>query len=262
MTVCRLRRASGAAFVAVLTLLAACRSDDLGPEVPDPETIAKLTITQVPSTPTQSIAAGYTSLNLEATRDGYLYVPTSYNPDIATTLLVLLHGAGTSSEQWRTADIELLAESYGVVILAIDSRNATWDIVTAGEYDVDVQFLRRALAFTFDRVLVDPERVAIGGFSDGAAEAMGIGIANAHLFKHVIAFSPGLLETPFKRGDIRIFVSHGHQDSVAPFSYTRDWIVPKLRLNGMTVAFVEFEGDHVMPDDIQSSAFAWLFDEG
>lgn len=250
------------ALLAVFGLSAGCASEPSGPQPPDAETIAKLTITQVPSAPSQSITAGYTPLNLDSPRDGFLYVPVTYNPDVEAPLLVLLHGGDASSEQWTTEDIELLAESYGVVVLATDSRYETWDVASVGRYDVDVEFLRRALAFTFDRVLVNPALLAIGGFSDGAAEAIGIGLANAHLFKHVIAFSPGILETPFKRGDIRIFLSHGHQDAVAPFAYTRDWIVPKLRQNGQTVEFVEFEGDHSMPSDIQASAFAWLFDEG
>ena len=129
-----------------------------------------------------------------------------------------------------------------------------------GEREVeDVEFLRRALAFTFDRVNVDPARITIGGFSDGAAEAIGLGLANAHLFTNIIAFSPGVLETPFKRGEPRTFLSHGRQDPVAPFSYTENWIVPKLRQNGVSVTFHEFDGEHVMPPDVQAAAFEWLF---
>ena len=41
------------------------------------------------------------------------------------------------------------------------------------------------------RYAVDPSRVAVGGFSDGASYALSLGLTNGDLFTHVLAFSPG-----------------------------------------------------------------------
>jgi phospholipase/carboxylesterase len=247
----------GALLIAVLI---GCRSDPSGPQPPDAETIAKLTITAEPGAPTRSIKAGYSTLGLATPRDGYVYVPTTYDAAEPSRLLVLLHGAGADRSQWMSPEIEAFAESRSVVILAIESRYPTWDVAVLGRYDVDPAFLNEALEWTFERVNVDPARIAIGGFSDGAAEALGIGIANALLFRKIIAFTPSVYEVPFTRGTPDIFVAHGTQDEVVPFANSRDLVVPRLRNNGMQVNFFIFDGNHVMPAFVQSAAFDWLTD--
>ena len=244
---------------AILPMVAVgCQSDPIGPRPPDAETIARLTIEARPGTPTQSIVTGYTTLGLATPRDGHLYVPSSYDPGQPTRLLVLLHGAGADRSQWMTSEVESFAELRGAVVLAIESRYDTWDVVQLGRYDPDVAFLEQALEFTFDRVNVDPALVAIGGFSDGAAEALGIGIANAGLFRKIIAFTPSTYEVPFGRGAPDVFVSHGRQDTVVPFGHSQNVVVPRLRNNGMEVFFQPFDGDHIMPEYVQSGAFDWL----
>jgi predicted esterase len=255
-----LRRPTQISRAMVIALLAACQSDPAGPDQPDEETIAKLTITAQPGTPTEAIAEGYTTLGLATPRDGFIYVPTNYEPAQPARLLVLLHGAGSDRTQWLTAEIEAFAEARSTVILAIESRYETWDVAFLGRYDPDPAFLDDALAWTFARVNVDPTRIAIGGFSDGAAEALGIGIANAALFRRIIAFSPSVYEVPFGRGQPDVFVAHGTQDEVVPFSFSRDRVVPRLRSNGMDVNFYIFDGNHSMPSYVQSAAFEWLTD--
>lgn len=250
-------RLSRAIFIALLT---GCQSDPSGPTPPDEETIAKLTITSLPGTPTLTIAEGYTTLGLATPRDGFIYVPTNYEPDEPSRLLVLLHGAGSDRTQWLTPEIEAFAEARSVVILAIESRYETWDVAFLGRYDPDPAFLDDALEWTFARVNIDPTRIAIGGFSDGASEALGIGIANALLFRKIVAFSPSLYEVPFGRGQPEVFVAHGIQDDVVPFSFARDRVVPRLRSNGLEVNFHIFEGNHSMPSVVQSAAFEWLTD--
>lgn len=254
------RRPTRLSRAIVIALLAGCQSDPAGPRPPDEETIAKLTITAQPGTPTLAIAEGYTTLGLATPRDGFVYVPTNYEPAEPSRLLVLLHGAGSDRTQWLTPEIEAFAESRSLVILAIESRYATWDVAFLGRYDPDPAFLNEALEWTFERVNVDPARVAIGGFSDGASEAMGIGIANAMLFRRIIAFSPSLYEVPFGRGQPDVFVAHGTQDDVVPFSFARDRVVARLRSNGMEVNFYIFDGNHSMPSYVQSAAFEWLTD--
>ena len=239
--------------------LSGCR-EKIAPFVPDSAMIAKLTITAQPSTPTIAHTVGWTSLGLATPRDGRLYVPASYSPTTPARLLVLLHGAGVSSAMFETVAFQAWADANGIVLLATDSRYTTWDIAVSGEYDEDVAFLNEALLHTFARVNVDPTMIAIAGFSDGASEAIGIGAANAGLFRRIIAFSPGMAVMPFRRGNPAVFVSAGDQDTNL-FLNARDKIVPRLRANGMATLFLPFQGGHELPDGVVTEAFEWLLGE-
>ena len=50
-----------------------------------------------------------------------------------------------------------------------------------------------ALVRVFATYPVDPTHLAISGFSDGASYALSLGLANADLFTHIVAFSPGFV---------------------------------------------------------------------
>jgi len=85
------------------------------------------------------------------------------------------------------------------VIVAPDSRGRTWDAIE-GRMGPDVEFIDTALRSVFAHVRVNPARVAMAGFSDGASYALGLGLANGDLFSHVIAFSPGFVTSRLRRG--------------------------------------------------------------
>ena len=249
------------ASILAATLLATsgCR-EHITPFVPDSELIARMTITAQPSAPTMTPVVGWSELGLETSRDGRLYVPPSYTPGTPARLLVLLHGAGGSGQAWQSNTVlKTWADEHGIVILAPDSRFPTWDVIVTGEYDEDVAFLNRALLHTFARVAVDPTKIAIAGFSDGASEAIGIGVANAGLFRKIMAFSPGMAVTPFTRGNPAVFASAGDEDT-SIFLRLRDVIVPNLRSNGMVVTFLPFQGGHVLPDGVIQEAMQWLLE--
>ncbi len=80
-----------------------------------------------------------------------------------------------------------------MIVLAVDSHQKTWDMIRGG-YGADIAFIDKALAQTFTRYAIAPNRVAIAGFSDGASYALSVGITNGDLFTHVIAFSPGFMQ--------------------------------------------------------------------
>ena len=241
--------AAGGAAVAL-----ACRPVqklDLPPEDP-----ARLIIKVKP--PRDKIAAGINKLGLgQDFDDGFIFVPAAYTPAKPAALLVLLHGAGQSSEEWRRAPLELLFGPKNIVVLAPDSRGPTWDMMLEG-FGPDVEFLNKAFESTFSRVAIDPKRIGFGGFSDGASYALSLGLRNGDLFNGLIAFSPGFVSPGAFRGKPRIFVSHGRQDSVLPIDMASREIVPALKKRGYDVNYVEFDGDHTIKRDIASQAAAWL----
>lgn len=190
-------------------------------------------------------------------RDGLLYVPVGYTTERQAPLALMLHGAGGNAHQ-ALAPFLPVADALGLLLLAPDSRLRSWDIIVRGDYGRDIAFIDRALAYTFERCAVDPARVAIEGFSDGASYALSVGIANGEIFTHVIAFSPGFLAPPRQEGAPRLFISHGIHDSVLPIDPCSRRIVPQIRQAGYDVHYREFDGGHTVPPDIVREALDWF----
>ncbi len=146
------------------------------------------------------------------------------------------------------------AETHGVVVLAPDSRGITWDVIR-DDYGADVAFLDRALAEVFQNCTIDPARIAIAGFSDGASYALSLGLINGALFSDIIAFSPGFVLPTRTEDAPSIFISHGREDPVLPIEGCGRRIAVRLRALGHTVSYREFAGGHVVPADMVEAAF-------
>jgi phospholipase/carboxylesterase len=203
---------------------------------------------------------GLQPLALGAGRDGLRYVPPSYAPDVPAPLVLLLHGAGGGARGGIDPFLAL-ADATGSILLAPDSRAQTWDVIRA-DFGPDIAFIDRALAQTFARYAIDPARVAVEGFSDGASYALSIGLTNGDLFTHVIGFSPGFLAPGGTDGMPRIYISHGTNDAVLPIDVCSRRIVPMLRDAGYDVRYHEFDGPHTVPPEIAREALNWFLPPG
>jgi phospholipase/carboxylesterase len=203
-------------------------------------------------------AAGVRPLGLAGRRDGLLMVPEGAVRETprCMPLLLWLHGAGGTA-RGALRLIEPQARAAGVALLVPESRGPTWDVIT-GDYGPDVAFLDAALDRTFAEVPVDPARLAIGGFSDGASYALSLGLANGDLFRWILAFSPGFAAPPDTLGRPGIYVSHGAADGVLPVERCSRRLVPRLRRSGYTVRYEEFDGGHVVPDTVATEALRLL----
>ena len=195
------------------------------------------------------------SSDARTARDGFLYVPKEIDANVPSPLVVFFHGAGGNAGQAEM--IRRVAEDHHALVLALDSRGPTWDLIH-DEIGPDVAFLDRALRWTFDRFAVDPAHVATAGFSDGASYAVSMGLANGELFSTVVAFSPGFSAAPEIHGKPRFFVSHGTKDAVLPIAPCSRRLVKALERAGYHVDYHEFDGPHTVPAEITRDAFAWL----
>lgn len=216
-----------------------------------------------PVAPTLTIAPGEYPLGMAtwrlkdaAKRDGRLYVPRQARAEHPLPLLVLLHGGGGRAEDFRSKFP--LAEEFGVVMLAIDSRHNTWDGIDS-PFGPDVEFIDAALRHTFERVAIDPARIALGGLSDGGFYSLSLGLVNGDLFTHLVAVAPGYFAPPATpTGRPRIFVAHGTRDNVYSVSGSRRRIVPQLKSQGYDVTYYEFDGPHWVTEPAAREALQWL----
>lgn len=209
-----------------------------------------------PMQPTEAGTTGLRPLQLDGQRDGWLYVPANYQNSQPAPLVLMLHGAGGDAEGGLRI-IRPFADALTAIVLAVDSRRQTWDVIV-NRYGPDIDFIDQALAQTFSRYAIDPNRVGVAGFSDGASYALSVGITNGDLFTHILAFSPGFMAPAAQMGKPRVFISHGQHDTVLPIDRCSRRIVPQLQHSGYEVQYREFDGPHTVPTAIAQEAMAWF----
>jgi phospholipase/carboxylesterase len=201
--------------------------------------------------------------------DAIAYVPASAGPH--PPLLVLLHGAGHRQRE-MIAQFTAEADARGIVLLAPTSQGITWDSVATAEEPPslssplanaqarrfsasrDADRVEAAIAALGQQVPVDRARTVLAGFSDGATFALAMGMARAHAFAAVIAWSPGIaIRAASPARGRRVFISHGRQDPLLRFDETCGEIVPLVQSEGATVAFMPFDGGHEAPPAVKDA---------
>jgi phospholipase/carboxylesterase len=198
---------------------------------------------------------GRYELQLDTGHDGAVYVPAGYTPGVAAPLLVWLHGAGGRGNV--SPNLAEMADEFGVIVLAPDARDWTWDAIL-GHWGPDVEFLQRAMKQTLDRYTIDRDRIWLGGFSDGGSYSLSLGISYGDVFRKVFAGAPGVMQPIDARGKPPIFLAHGRQDQTMPIGATSRRFLPKLKALDYDVTYREYDGRHTLPPEILREAFEWF----
>ena len=218
---------------------------------------AAATLRARPSTQTQpSLKAGESELSNRSITYRPATLPAGPRP-----LLVILHGHGQSPSDFIRM-FERWADRCGAILVAPVAEKITWDMIaTSQELEVrttrpsrspmrfgeDARRIDQDLLILFRLAPIDPKRVAILGFSDGASYSLSLGLANPNLFPWVLSFSPGFALWPERVSrKQKVFIAHGTRDSRLDFANTREAIVQPLRDAGVEVQFRTFTGDHVL----------------
>jgi phospholipase/carboxylesterase len=212
-------------------------------------------LTARPRANIQPSARGERALGLDSRRDAILHLPPTPGRD-PYPLLVLFHGAGQNPES-VLRHLGAASDEVGVAVLAPYSRDSSWDAIR-GTFGRDVSFVNRCLEVVFDSVAVDPARIAVGGFSDGATYALSLGLINGDLFRRVVAFSPGFVVDGAPHGRPSFFISHGTDDPILPIDRCSRLIAAGLQKRGYDVTLREFDGGHEIPAQIAHDGIEWV----
>lgn len=213
------------------------------PSTEPPEAIDPVLVSR-PATPSATTATGRQEFGVAGSR-AVVYVPESITREQPVGLVVFLHGAGRTVDPFVDAQ-KTIADTSRVIVLAPISIGRTWDGILYQQYSHDITVIDKSLEWVFQRWNIDPAKIAMTGFSDGATYALGVGLSNGDLFSHVVAYSPGFLLGFVPQGKPAIVISHGMQDPVLSFEFTKTSTVPRLEQLGYTVDFREFSGGHAM----------------
>lgn len=210
--------------------------------------------------------AGRGLFKLAAWPQPLIYVPQGLDAAKPAPLILLLHGGGSDAD-WTLNRMLKAAEARGVILLAPDAQRYTWDVIRdfrddrgtgKPRFGEDTLRVDAALKQAFELFTIDPRRVAIGGFSDGASYALSLGPRNDAVFSHIMAFSPGGVAPFDTAAHARVFISHGRQDPMLPFKNTAEGIVPGFTARGFDVTFETFNGVHDFRDAEIAKAMDWF----
>jgi pimeloyl-ACP methyl ester carboxylesterase len=181
----------------------------------------------------------------DASQSYALYVPSTYTPDRAWSLLLAFHPAARGRaivEKYQTA-----AEEYGYIVAGSNtSRNGPWTpsagAVRAMSLDLGRQFA------------IDAERVYLTGLSGGARVALQVALGSNNRIAGVIASSAGYPDTqPRASVPFALFSTAGTED----FNYIE---MRRLDRTLKSPHFLSiFEGGHALPPDhVGLEAIEWL----
>lgn len=205
--------------------------------------------------PDSAARAGLHELNLHKTRDTLVYIPVSAAKHPKVPVVLALHGATQNAER-GIALLQKQADDRGFMLVAPCSAATTWEI--EGAWGADFDNVDRSLALSFNLRQVDPARIAIAGFSDGASYSLSLGLSNGDLFHAVMGFSTGYLAQQTRVGMPSVFLSQGTRDPIFNIDSTGRPIARNLKRDGYDVTLLEFDGGHAFPPDIANAAAAWL----
>ena len=161
-----------------------------------------------------------------------LYVPRTYRPTDPMPFALTLHGCCSEARGGLNLWYRY-AKRRGIILLAPDG-GGSWG---------SPELIDRGLREVFERYAVDPEHVAVVGFSAGASYSLTLGLANGHVFTHVVSHSPGGYSSAGAVGRPRVFLAHGTFDRTLPVRISRR-LAPQLRRRGYHVRYVEFPAGH------------------
>ncbi|ETW93692.1 MAG: hypothetical protein ETSY1_38090 [Candidatus Entotheonella factor] len=160
----------------------------------------------------------------EASGNYALYVPESYSADKPWPLVICLHGASGSGDDYIWTWLRP-AKSKGYMVLSPKSADITWSILNLPR---DSNAIMAMLDSVCETYVIDHNRIYLTGLSDGGTFAYLWGLSQPETFAGVApvagdmlnSMADGLLRR--KQGiNLPLFIVHGAQDTIFSVQSTR-----------------------------------------
>lgn len=189
-----------------------------------------------------------------------MYVPEYYSDDRAWPLVFALHGGSGNGRSFLWSWLRD-ARAHGAIVVAPTAIGDTWAL--SGP-DLDTPNLAGMLDEVRGRWRIDPERMLLGGMSDGGTFSYVSGLEPASPFTHLAptsaAFHPMLaaMADPARLQGLPIHLTHGALDWMFPVSMARE-ARDALSAAGARVTYRELDDlSHTFPRELNPSVLAWL----
>ncbi len=208
--------------------------------------------------------------------------PEGYDPNKAYPLVIGLHGAGSTAEEFspffasafRKAGVLFCTPQgqYPVFVAAErpigyiwfeDDGGATQRVPRPAFRRLAEEYVRAALEAVKKTYKVDEDRVFLMGFSQGAFLAYSVGIKGGAAFRGVIPVGGWLTPADFSAEEVatarstQFLVCHSPQDRGIPMAEC-EASVEFLRKAGVPVSLFTYEGGHVITPSLVKKITDWI----
>ena len=159
-----------------------------------------------------------------------LHVPAAYHRDSPVPLVILLHGHGSRAETFeRLTGMSDMADQKGFIVAypqALGSPSVWHSGVDGSARIDDVAFIRTLIQTLREKYNIDPDRIYVGGHSNGAFMAYRVGAALSATVA-AVGISAGSIGRVTSRGDtvriqtpdnpVSVVAFHGLADNSVPY---------------------------------------------
>lgn len=168
-----------------------------------------------------------------------LFVPPSYDPEVALPLVVCLHGAGFTGNSYLERWAARLGE-WSILACPTTMAGTWW---TRPSEELVLATIKTVRA----HYRIDPDRIYLTGMSNGGIGAWIIGMHHAPRFAAVAPMASGIDDVlfPFLQNlrHTSLYVIHGAKDQIMPVWLSRN-VTNELARIGIAYTYREHEWTH------------------
>lgn len=160
-------------------------------------------------------------------RSFILYVPDSYNPEIATPLVINYHGyTSTAFEQMLYGDFRSVSDTAGFILVhpmgTLDiSGNTYWNANWGGDVD-DVGFTEALIDSLSAAYSIDQDKIYSTGMSNGGFMSYTLACELSHRIAAIASVTGSMVvnsqSTCYPNLPVPVMEIHGTADNVVPYS--------------------------------------------
>ena len=190
--------------------------------------------------------------------------------------IILLHGVG-SNEADLFSFANQLPEKYLVISvrasISLGGNSFAWyqvdfstgkPVFNFQQVEESRTTLIKFISQIKEKYSVNSDEIYLCGFSQGAIMSYSIGLTRPDLIKGIAVMSGRLLEeikpliaSKDKLQPLKVFISHGTNDSTLPIQYAKDANAFLKTLN-INPSFKEYQAGHEINNDMLSDLINWL----
>ena len=190
-----------------------------------------------------------------------VYVPTGYDGDRATPLVIALHGLGSGTlYMMEYNNLVELAEDYGYIVatpMGFNERGWYGSRGAGNEFnrrredpgptdlgDLSERDVMNVLAMMREEYNVDDRRIYLIGQSMGGAGTWHIGMKYPDIWAALAPMAPAIYSSPdalVSARDLPVMVVMGDADEAVDVDVTRRWVA-KMDELGMNYEYIEVAG--------------------
>jgi poly(3-hydroxybutyrate) depolymerase len=192
-----------------------------------------------------------------------LFVPSGYDKEKKTPLMVALHGLGGNPQQMmRSKGLTDQAEKYGYIVVAPMGYNSGgWygakapgglgkgkgKDTPANLGELSEKDVMNVLEIVRKEFTIDEKRIYLMGHSMGGGGTWHLGMKYPDIWAGLAPIAPAIFTAPTDLAKVKhipVIVVQGDKDNLVPVTGTRKW-VDKMKELAMTYEYLEIAGgDH------------------